>query len=112
MIDAKPAARIVNPTAGRSKVLLEGRCRACGTTRSLNRAHLVPRGQRGDDVDENIIPLCGSGTTGCHGKLTDHSRGWQPIAASVRRSLLPAETAYILRKKGDDWLNRVYPEAT
>lgn len=91
-------------------MLLEGRCRACGTTRSLNRAHLVPKGQRGDDVDANIVPLCGSGTTGCHGKLTDHSRGWPLIAAALRRSLTPDEIAYVTAKKGRDWLDRVYPQ--
>lgn len=29
--------------------------------------HVYPRGQGGDDVLANIVPLCGSGTTGCHG---------------------------------------------
>ena len=113
--DWKPPARIVNPDAGRAKVRREGRCRACGRVPSghlldsLNRAHLVPKGQRGDDVDENIIPLCGSGTSGCHGKVTTHSPGWEPVAARVRRRLQPEEKAYVLAKKGLEWLNRVYP---
>ena len=110
MIDPKPARRIVDPAAGRDKVLLEGRCRVCGRTWGLNRAHLVPKGQRGDDVDSNIVPLCGSGTTGCHGKLTDHSNGWLVVAAILRENLTPDERRYVLRKKGADWLDRVYPQ--
>lgn len=107
--DPKPARRIVNPQAGRQKVLFEGRCRACGVSGSLNRAHLVAKGQRGDDVDANIVPLCGSGTTGCHGALTDHRPGWPLIAARLRENLTQAEIDYCVAKKGWDWLDRTYP---
>jgi hypothetical protein len=112
----KPERRVHDPAAGRAKVALEGRCRACGHVPRghlldfLNRAHLVAKGQGGDDVACNIVPLCGSGTTGCHGKLTDHSRGWLEVAAALRRNLQLDEVEYILRKKGADWLDRVYPQ--
>ena len=108
--DPKPAKRIKDKKAGRDKILLEGRCRVCGRTWSLNRAHLVPKGQGGDDVDANIVPLCGSGTTGCHGALTAHTREWRVIAAILRENLTPAERAYCITKKGADWLDRVYPQ--
>lgn len=88
---------------------MEGRCRACGIQGPLNRAHLVARGQRGDDVPENIVPLCGSGTWGCHGALTDHRPGWPLIAANLRENLTQVEIDYCVAKKGWDWLNRVYP---
>jgi hypothetical protein len=119
--DPRPPARIVDRRAGIKKLRREGRCRACGlATRSyLTRAHLVPRGQRGDDVDENIIPLCGSGTTGCHGALTDHHKAswpsllegasWHQVASAVRATLRLEEEKYILDKKGAEWLGRVYP---
>lgn len=116
--DPKPPARVVDSKAGRMKVLLEGRCRACGRVPSghpldsLNRMHLVPKGQGGDDVDVNIVPGCGSGTSGCHGFLTTHAHGWGVVAAALRRNLQPDELAYVIGKKGRDWLDRVYPEAS
>ena len=108
--DPKPAKRIVDGDAGRIKIAFEGRCRCCGRAWSLNRAHLVARGQGGDDVDDNIVPLCGSGTTGCHGALTAHTRDWRIVAARLRENLTPAEVAYCVEKKSQDWLDRTYPE--
>jgi hypothetical protein len=78
---------------------------------SLNRAHLVPKGQGGDDVDANIVPLCGSGVTGCHGSLTTHDKHWRTVSAALRENLLDSELEYVMRKKGPDWLDRVYPRA-
>jgi len=119
--DPRPEARVVDRHVGLRKLWIEGRCRACGVVGRdrLNRAHLVPKGQRGDDVPQNIVPLCGSGTTGCHGALTDHHRAsapsrlegqeWTVVAAALRAKLLPEEVDYIKGKKGLLWLNRVYP---
>jgi hypothetical protein len=85
----------------------------------LNRAHLVPRSQRGDDIEANIVPLCGSGTQGCHGALTDHhpatwpsllaGRDWRAVASYLRRNLSGIEKSYVRSKKGQAWLDRVYP---
>jgi len=115
----RPSKRIIDPNAGIEKVRREGRCRACGSLSHLNRAHLVSRGQRGDDVEDNIVPLCGSGTSGCHGALHDHhpasfpstlqGKPWTIIAAELRATLTPREISYVISKKGTDWLNRVYP---
>lgn len=122
--DPRPLARIVDRNAGRDKVRREARCRACGLERIslLNRAHLVPKGQRGDDVDENIVPLCGSGTSGCHGALTDHHKAswpsllvgyqWEVVATHLRRRLTKDEFKYILEKKGREWLDRTYPRVS
>lgn len=70
-------------------------------------------------MDENIVPLCGSGTTGCHGSLHDHHRASQPsllagmpyeaVASALRAKLLPEEREYIVGKKGEGWLNMTYP---
>ena len=115
----RPPRRIVDPYAGIQKVTGEGRCRVCGSRWAISRAHLVPKGQRGDDIDDNIVPLCGGGTDGCHGSLTDHHLAswpslltgveWTAIAALLRERLSSDEEGYILQKKGIDWLNRVYP---
>lgn len=46
-------------------------CAICGkgaTQRSLD--HIYPKGQGGDDVEANLMMLCGHGTAGCHGRKT------------------------------------------
>jgi len=120
--DFKPARRIVDPNAGIEKVRGEGRCRICKRKpsghplHSLNRAHLVSRGQRGDDVDANIIPLCGSGVSGCHGVLTSHHRDgstgmtYEEAATGLREALREDEVAYVTQKKSQAWLDRTYPK--
>lgn len=119
--DPRPALRIADPQAGIAKLKAEGRCRACGHhSFMLSRHHLVPKGQGGDDLDENIIPLCGNGTQGCHGAMTDHTNSvgwpsklegyeWQVVASAIRSSLWSTERMYIVRTKGEDWLNRNLP---
>lgn len=116
---------MVNRSAGVEKIRAEGRCRACGVPGApssdggiLNRAHLVPRGQRGDDVDENIIPLCGSGTTGCHAAFDGQAtKATAPsllagtpadeIRSLVVVKLTDEERGYALDKKGDWWLEKL-----
>ena len=119
--DPKPPLRLVDPNAGKEKLLQERTCRACQRVGvwKLSRAHLVPKGQGGDDVDANIVPLCGGGTDGCHGALTDHhpatepsllkGQPWVVVAFALRIRLKDAERDYILAKKGLDWLDRTYP---
>ena len=62
-----------------------GRCCRCGATaESIH--HRKPRGMGGTRDDRandlrNLVSLCGSGTTGCHGRIEAHRRqayeaGW------------------------------------
>lgn len=107
--DPKPAARIVDPDAGLAKLMREGRCRACKAAageRLLSRHHLVPRSQGGDDVDSNIVPLCGHGTFGCHGLVEN---GDLATRTRLRGELLLDELAYCLAKIGAERFNRRYP---
>lgn len=46
--------------------LADRECAACGG-QAANSHHVLPKDRGGDDVRENIIGLCGSGTSGCHG---------------------------------------------
>ena len=61
-------------------------------------------------MPENIIPLCGSGTTGCHGRVEEHDR----IARMTLGCHLRAEEmAYLESKLGGQtaaraWLERFY----
>jgi 5-methylcytosine-specific restriction endonuclease McrA len=101
----RPARRIVDRDAGRSKVA-GAACRVCGGRTGLERHHLVPRSQRGDDVDENIVPLCGPWMPSCHKLVTEND----PAAlATLRGRLWPEEEAYVARKMGWGWLERRYP---
>lgn len=84
-------------------------CRVCGKPwESLH--HIVRRSQGGDDVLVNLAPLCGSGTTGCHGRLEARD----PAArAALRANLTDANRWYITYKFGhgsEAWLDRAYPE--
>lgn len=78
MNDPKPAKRIVNrDVQPLDRTPLEtGVCPVCGGPMLVfSRAHIVPKGQRGDDVPENVAWICGDGTRGCHGVLTHRGRG-------------------------------------
>lgn len=115
--------RIVDPDAGWAKIRAEGECRICERRPSghpldkLNRMHVVPRSQGGDDVDDNLVPGCGSGTTGCHGLLTAHREiPSHPAGLSVaealdrmNRRLTDRERDYAARKKDRGWIDRTYP---
>jgi hypothetical protein len=111
--DFKHGPRIVNPKAGIEKVNREGRCRICRIVGrhlsqggTLNRMHLVARSQGGDDVDENIVPGCGSGSSGCHGLIEAWDIG---ARATLRETFGMEEVAYIVGKKSPDYLEHAYP---
>lgn len=110
--DPKPAARIVNRDAGTNKLLREGRCRLCGGTGGayafyITRHHLIKKSQGGDDIDANIVPLCGHGTAGCHGDVEAY-RG--DARQRLRHKLQPEEVLYIVAKESREWLNTHYPK--
>lgn len=75
-----------------------GVCEICGSARATNWHHRKNRSQGGKDTIANALHLCGSGTTGCHGRVTEnpaeaYKHGW-----SVRSGFDPAETpVYRLR---------------
>lgn len=87
----------------RRKVVLEGRCRNCGTTHGLEAAHLVPRSRigpnRGAEDPRNIIPLCGAFENGCH-EAYDHKR------LPIRHLLTPQEIEYMTQLVGQGETNR------
>jgi hypothetical protein len=130
--DPKPAARIVDRAALRRAKLANPTCAACGGG-GANGHHVLPKGAgagAGDDVVENIVGLCGSGTTGCHGAFHGNpsvvtlghgaykrwerrDREW--VAHGVGRYLLehrPDTIRYVLTKLGQEaglaYLERVY----
>jgi 5-methylcytosine-specific restriction endonuclease McrA len=63
--------------------------------------HIVPRDLGGDDVPENIAPVCGD----CHGKIT---RRETTALHALAASLTDAEYAYCIDKLGEDALTRLF----
>lgn len=70
MADAlpKPIERIRDPEAVGRKVALDPVCRMC-KKRASDGHHVVLRSQGGDDVEDNIVPLCHA----CH--MRYHGQG-------------------------------------
>lgn len=66
-------------------------CAACGG-RPSNVHHVVPKGSPyfGDDLVENFVLLCGTGTTGCHGAF--HGNPYLHVEVEAVRSGSPART--------------------
>lgn len=87
------------------KVHRERSCRACRGASSLHRHHLVSRGQGGDDVDANLVPVCRR----CHWAL-HHAGGEKRDAALllIGRSLTAEEIGYVVEHKGPAWLEDTY----
>lgn len=105
--DPRPVHRLRNRNAGRVKCLSpESECRLCGTRRGLERHHLVPRSQTGDDVDANLVPLCGPFENACHRRITENDAD---ALALLRGRLWPEEEAYVAFRMGWGWLEGRYP---
>lgn len=102
--DPKPAKRIrVTPREwNRLHDEKGGPCRLCGD-RKYELHHLVGRDLGGDDVANNLVPLC-----------RDHHRAVQeleqPASAELGRKLTPGERSYVMLKKGQDFFARYFRE--
>jgi hypothetical protein len=79
-----PAKRSTGPTKEVREIVLDRarhRCERCGELLGMNMFysihHRIPRGMGGTDRTElnepsNLLALCGSGTSGCHGWVESH----------------------------------------
>ena len=77
-----------------------GPCRLCEEpTTALH--HLVPRDQFGDDVADNLVPICFA----CHRAL--HVRD-AAVCGVLLRNLTDAEYAYAVGKAGEGFAERIY----
>jgi 5-methylcytosine-specific restriction endonuclease McrA len=92
----------------------KGPCRVCKrpTTHleawragSLTLHHIIPRDFGGDDVADNIAPLCFA----CHPLVTDLERH---ACLALCSSLTDAEYAYAIGKLGEGAFERVYRVVT
>ena len=79
------------------------RCRICNMTNPalLELHHLVPRDYRGDDVADNLVPLCHD----CHEGVTLR----EPAHCRLLLTRLSdAEYSYAVQRVGEDVFERVY----
>lgn len=111
--DPKPPARVKN---GPLLALLHHEWRECflcdaiNVRLSLHHVHKHPR----DDLRSNLVMLCGSGTTGCHGEIEHAAPGARARLVREIRVRRPDVFAYLRTKLGgaiaaDEWL-RSYAE--
>jgi len=63
--------------------------------------HLVPRSMGGDDVADNLVPLCRKH----HRWVTENE---QPVLGVLGASLTDAEHAYVIRKLGEGAMGRLF----
>lgn len=106
--DPKPPPRVRDPGLLRRLHVEWRECALCGSRGrlSLHHIHRHPR----DDVRANLIMLCGSGTSGCHGQITAERI---PARADLGAYILanrPDTMAYLNGKLGraeaEAWLRR------
>lgn len=77
-----------------------GLCEMCGALPATNFQHRQNRSQGGQWTSANGLDVCGSGTTGCHGRIhanpaTAMRKGW-----TVSREHDPVEVPVFLRRFG------------
>lgn len=68
---------------------------------------------------ENLVPLSGDGTRLCHGAVQFGYRTYDmsrktyvdPVETEqrIRARMSAAHIAYVIERKGVDWMDRVYP---
>ena len=78
-----------------------GPCRVCVSREHVQLHHLVFRGHFGDDLADNIVPVCDL----CHQAL--HERRAQ-IARLLLTRLSDAEYSYMVTRGGEDYAERTY----
>lgn len=83
------------------RIRSQGVCEICGVAIATNWHHRKNRSQGGAHDLSNALHLCGSGTTGCHGMVTEHpikafDNGW-----SVRSRFRPAD---VIVKRQGEWV--------
>lgn len=108
--DPKREKRIRDPELLRLVHYEFEECVICGSVH-FSIHHVLKRSQGGDDVRANLVALCGSGTTGCHGAVEAAEKD---ACAALGRYLTqerPDTIAYLeLRLEGceaaQEWLRR------
>lgn len=109
MIDAKPKARY-RATAREWKEIKEQFAHQCCVVCGLSNTelhHITPRSQGGDDVVENLVPICFRH----HTDFESHAPGWERIAGHIRAYVWAraSRLSYALDTIGLERFDRRYP---
>lgn len=109
----RPAGRKRDPELLRVLHLRWKECALCFATRydagrlSLHHISRHPR----DDVEGNLVMLCGDGVRGCHGLIEAHELNKQQELARHLREERPDALEYLderfPQEGGDHWIQRV-----
>ncbi len=106
----KRTGRVKDPSVARRAHVQRVPCVVCGDTASPSQHHVLPRGQGGDDDPANLVSLCGSGTTGCHGLIEANDIMVRRELGAYIKAHRPDTVAYVQGKlgqrQGTDWLRR------
>jgi hypothetical protein len=121
--DFKQGKRLVDPDAVQRSLFRHPECAACGVVAD-SAHHVVQKGSPhfGDDVEENVVGLCGHGTARCHGAfhgspytVAGERRDAEWVGRRIGQTLLDARPeciAYVLVKLGQNpgraYLERFY----
>jgi hypothetical protein len=113
MIDPKPESRVRDPELLAAIHRRVRECFVCGAINvrlSIHHVHKHPR----SDVEENLVVVCGDGTSGCHGEIEHATLGARAVLVSKLRVFRPDVFDYLRRTLGsaiaaDEWL-RSYAE--
>ena len=77
-------------------------CLLCGR-QPVSIHHVIPRSLGGDDAVENLVGLCGTGTTGCHGLIEARDEdAYQQLGFFLHENVV----AYVKATKGEGFLQR------
>lgn len=101
---AKPAKRLVDAQAIRRAQLRSCGCVACGWQVGGNVHHVLPKGKGGDDVDGNLLVLCGTGTSGCHG--AHHGNPYETPVKWHRDEDGSFYEQYTIERRDREWVDR------
>lgn len=78
-----------------------GPCRICGDPHLPQLHHLISRAQRGSDVADNLVSLCGR----CHREVEAHD---ERACKQLGLNLTDAELAYITARKYEGYADTRY----
>jgi hypothetical protein len=100
----KPYRRVVRSRKGWEALYADkgGPCRVCSKRSSLIVLHhLVKRSDGGDDLADNLVPVCHDDHAALHNRAP-------AIARLLLSRLSDAEYAYMVTRGGEDYAERVY----
>ncbi len=108
--DPKPTKRVKDKKVLKKLHLKGVRCVLCNNAGSLH--HIYPTGQGGDDVESNLLGLCGDGVSGHHGAIEANDVVTRICVGDYLISERPDFMFYLQGKLGEErgreWLRRKY----